>query len=81
MEASEPAVGEGPTASQVIDRLGGTVKTAALCEVTPQAVTQWRRAGIPLAWEKFLRATQPQAFLGGTDGAPTPQAQEVRDAA
>lgn len=49
-------------ADRVIDRLGGNSKTAALCEVTPQAVWQWRKNGIPKVQRKFLLAIRPDAF-------------------
>jgi hypothetical protein len=47
---------------QIIDYLGGNGLVAKLCEVTPQAVWQWRRAGIPRARLMFLRAVRPDAF-------------------
>ncbi len=46
----------------IIDRLGGTVKTAELCELSKGAVSQWRTNGIPSPWLKFLRATHPEVF-------------------
>ena len=46
----------------LIDALGGTVSTAALCEVSPQAVTQWRRKGIPRARRKYLQLLRPEVF-------------------
>lgn len=48
--------------SAVIDALGGTVATSRLCEVSSQAVTQWRRAGIPKPWRMYLRLLRPQVF-------------------
>lgn len=53
----------------IIDRLGGTVETAKLCEVGPSAVSQWREKGIPRARLLFLRAIRPEIF---TDGHPEP---------
>lgn len=50
-------------ANRVIDALGGTTKVAELCEITPQAVSQWRDDGIPKPWRKFLAATKPDAFM------------------
>lgn len=61
MHASE-AGPKGPTDSELIDRLGGTVKTAELCQVRPQAVTQWRRAGIPQPRRMFLELARPDVF-------------------
>ena len=48
--------------SLVIDRLGGAVATSRLCEVTPQAVSQWRRDGIPKARRMYLQVLRPEAF-------------------
>lgn len=48
--------------SAVIDALGGTVATSKLCDVSSQAVTQWRRAGIPKPWRMYLRLLRPQVF-------------------
>jgi len=45
--------------SVLIDRMGGTVEVARLCEVTPQAVTQWRRAGIPHPRRMYLAVVRP----------------------
>lgn len=52
--------------SVVIDRLGGTTEVAKLCRVRPQAVSQWRRTGIPEARRDFLQLLKPQAFCGAT---------------
>lgn len=49
-------------ADALIDQLGGTVAVARLCEVTSQAVTQWRRTGIPRARLMYLRAVKPAVF-------------------
>lgn len=49
-------------ANEVIELLGGTTKTAVLCEISPQAVSQWRENGIPKAQRKFLRAERPDIF-------------------
>lgn len=48
--------------SKIIDRLGGTVAVARLCECEPQAVSQWRRFGIPKARRQYLRALRPELF-------------------
>jgi hypothetical protein len=50
------------TSSEIIDRLGGTVAVASICEVKPQAVSQWREKGIPKAREMYLRLRFPEAF-------------------
>ncbi|MFM9438064.1 DNA-binding transcriptional regulator YdaS (Cro superfamily) [Janthinobacterium sp. CG_23.3] len=47
---------------KVIELLGGNAKTAALCEVTPGAVSQWLHNGIPKAQLKFLKLARPDVF-------------------
>ncbi len=54
--------------SLLIDQLGGTVATATLAEVTPAAVSQWRRTGIPKARLMFLRLARPEIFAAPIDG-------------
>ena len=49
-------------ATEIIERLGGPTKTAAICEVSPQAVVQWRENGIPKAQRKFLLLARPDVF-------------------
>jgi DNA-binding transcriptional regulator YdaS (Cro superfamily) len=61
-------------ANEVIQRLGGTNKTARLCEVSPQAVSQWRTKGLPKAQRKFLRVKRPDVFKA-TQPHPDPQPQ------
>lgn len=67
MQGHETAA-QAPSDSQVIDRLGGTVAAAALCRVKPQAVTQWRRHGIPEARRMYLAAVRPEAFAPAQSG-------------
>lgn len=47
---------------EIIARLGGTAKAAALCNVTPSAVSQWIRSGIPPARLMFLTLARPDIF-------------------
>jgi hypothetical protein len=48
---------------EVINRLGGTVAVAKLCgDISPQAVSQWKSAGIPKPWVMFLREIRPDVF-------------------
>jgi hypothetical protein len=61
---------------QIIDSLGGNGAVAKLCEVTPQAVWQWRRDGIPRARLLYLRAIRPEAFAGQPIAA-DPEQREV----
>lgn len=49
-------------AIEVIEQLGGNAKAAALCEVSPAAVSQWRHNGIPKGQLKFLKAVRPDIF-------------------
>ena len=51
-------------ASTIIDRLGGTTKTAALCQVTKASVSDWRKRGIPRARLMYLRLARPEVFAG-----------------
>ena len=53
--------------SELIDRLGGTVAVARLCEVSSQAVTQWRRSGIPRARRMYLEVIRPEVALPMSD--------------
>lgn len=48
--------------SQIIDALGGSRAVAALCNVTSQAVSQWRRSGIPEARRMYLQLLRPDVF-------------------
>lgn len=50
------------TASQIIDAIGGTFKVAQLCELSAQAVCNWRTKGIPKPWRKYLQAVRPDVF-------------------
>lgn len=49
-------------ANKIIDRLGGTNKTAELCDVKPPSVSQWRQFGIPHARLMYLRLARPEVF-------------------
>ena len=40
--------------NQIINTLGGTAKVASLCQVTPGAVSQWKKHGIPRGHLNFL---------------------------
>ncbi|WP_080425301.1 hypothetical protein [Burkholderia ubonensis] len=56
-------------ASQLIDRLGGTGRTAEICDTSASAVSQWRRNGIPKPRLQFLRLAHPEAFVERGDQA------------
>jgi hypothetical protein len=63
-------------AIEIIQRLGGPTKTAALCEVTTQAVSQWQQNGIPKARLQFLRLARPDVFVPApAAGAAHPESQ------
>jgi hypothetical protein len=47
------------THSRLIDELGGTAKVAAICHVSSQAVSKWRRHGIPMARLMYLKVAHP----------------------
>lgn len=49
-------------AINVIAALGGSSAVARLCEVTPQAVGQWRKDGLPNARRMYLKVVHPEAF-------------------
>lgn len=48
-----------PQAVFLIDKLGGTAEVARLCRVSSQAVSKWRRDGIPEARRMYLLAIRP----------------------
>lgn len=50
---------------QIISRLGGPVKVARMCEITPQAVSMWRRNGIPRLRRQLLLLLNPDVFVDG----------------
>jgi len=53
---------ETPSASEIIDRIGGTAAVAELCEVKSPSVSEWRHKGIPKARLQFLRLARPDVF-------------------
>jgi hypothetical protein len=73
--------------SAIVDRLGGTGRLAELCDVSSQAVSQWKRFGIPTARRAYLRLLNPEAFglpeaaAGGCKEGAAQAPQEARDAA
>ena len=48
---------------KIIEEIGGTVATANVCEVSSQAVSKWKRTGIPKARLMFLKEKLPMRFL------------------
>jgi hypothetical protein len=51
------------TDSRLIDDMGGTVAVATECEVSSQAVSKWRKYGIPNSRRKYLRLRFPDIFI------------------
>lgn len=77
MQAMEPLHPD----SQVIDRLGGPTAIALLCHIKPQAVSQWRRGGIPSARRQYLQLLRPDAFKREAAPVGMSSKPEVRNAA
>jgi hypothetical protein len=58
-------------AGEIIDRLGGQARVAALCDITVQAVHQWKKKNhVPKAQLKYLQAVRPDVFADPTPAAP-----------
>jgi hypothetical protein len=55
----------------VIELLGGTAEVSRLCRVSSQAVSKWKREGIPEARLMYLQAIRPDVFAAHDDTAPT----------
>lgn len=53
-------------ASRLIDQLGGTSEVAALCDIKPPSVSEWRVKGIPKARLKFFKLLRPDLFAEGS---------------
>lgn len=49
-------------ASEIIDKLGGTVAVARICDVKSPSVSEWRHRGIPRAQLKYLQLLRPDIF-------------------
>ena len=63
--------------STVIDLLGGTNKVAAICDIKPPSVSEWRKNGIPDGWRRFFELRNPEVFEKATAGKPTPKRQKA----
>lgn len=55
--------------NHIIDSLGGTNEVARICQVTAQAVSQWRTDGIPQARLMYLQLARPDIFAEAKVGA------------
>jgi hypothetical protein len=52
------------TATDIIDRLGGTFAVARICKIRPPSVSKWKeRNRIPPARRQFLELYKPAAFV------------------
>lgn len=51
--------------SEIIDKLGGTVAVARICNVSSQAVSKWRIDGIPEARIMYIKLLNPDLFQQG----------------
>ncbi len=52
------------TASEIIDRLGGSKAVQELTGLSKGRVSQWRTQNrIPRSWELFLRSARPEVFV------------------
>lgn len=48
--------------SKIIDELGGNVVVATIFGVSSQAISKWRRDGIPAARLMYLKLARPEVF-------------------
>lgn len=48
--------------SAAIDAMGGPTAVAAIFGISPQAVSQWRRNGIPRVSRMYLEVKRPDLF-------------------
>ena len=48
--------------SLLIDRMGGATALSKLCGCTSQAVSMWRRTGIPKTRRMYLELARPDVF-------------------
>lgn len=65
--------------SAAIDALGGSGRTAAICGVSSQAVSHWRRAGIPQARRMYLKLLRPDVFAPAAVAQPERAAEHAEN--
>ena len=53
--------------SSIIDALGGNSRVADICNISSQAVSKWRREGIPPARLMYLKLLRPDLFSAATE--------------
>lgn len=49
--------------NQIIAELGGPSKVGGLCDISSQAVSQWKKNGIPKGHKNFLKSIRPDLFV------------------
>jgi hypothetical protein len=52
--------------SKIINELGGTSVVAAMFEIKPSSVSEWRKNGIPKARKQYLQLLRPDIFARET---------------
>ena len=50
------------SAKQIIDALGGPAKVSREFKITSEAVTQWKRNGIPHGRMMYIKVAYPKLF-------------------
>lgn len=53
--------------SQIIDRLGGNSALAKEFDISSQAVSKWRKSGIPKPCRMYLKLAYPDVFASFID--------------
>lgn len=70
MKKLKDTFGRAPAeAALIIDELGGNTGLASSLGVTPQALSYWRRKGIPVVWIHMLRMKHRAVFVAAKDKA------------
>lgn len=54
-------------ASAVIERLGGTVKTAEFFDISPASVSDWKKTGLPKPRLQTLQYARPELLKEAAD--------------
>ena len=70
-----------PPDAEIISRLGGPAAVGRLFDITSQAVSQWKRGGIPKTPRRYLQLLHPEAFEAAQGSEQQAAATEARDAA
>ena len=42
--------------------MGGTVKVAQICQITPASVSGWKKHGVPIGWQKYFSIAFPEVW-------------------